>query len=65
MIRQQALSGEAPDDFAAVVDESVLRRVIGRPRSAGVLPLSPLTDHADGRFGGVNTPPEVFGRLVS
>ncbi|MGH3808053.1 MAG: helix-turn-helix domain-containing protein [Pseudonocardiaceae bacterium] len=31
MTRQQALSGEAPVDFAAVVDESVLRRVIGGP----------------------------------
>ncbi|MGH3778174.1 MAG: helix-turn-helix domain-containing protein [Pseudonocardiaceae bacterium] len=29
MTRQQVLGGEAPVDFAAVVDESVLRRVIG------------------------------------
>lgn len=31
MTRQQVLGGEAPVDFAAVVDESVLRRVIGGP----------------------------------
>lgn len=31
MTRQQILRGEAPVDFATVVDESVLRRVIGRP----------------------------------
>jgi transcriptional regulator with XRE-family HTH domain len=31
MTRQQMLGGEAPVDFAAVVDESVLRRVIGGP----------------------------------
>ncbi|MGH3771319.1 MAG: DUF5753 domain-containing protein, partial [Pseudonocardiaceae bacterium] len=31
MTRQQLLGGEAPVDFAAVVDESVLRRVIGGP----------------------------------
>ncbi|MGH3856622.1 MAG: helix-turn-helix domain-containing protein [Pseudonocardiaceae bacterium] len=32
MTRQQTLSGEAPVDVAAVVDESVLRRVIGGPQ---------------------------------
>lgn len=31
MTRQQVLGGEAPVDFAAVVDESVLRRMIGGP----------------------------------
>ncbi len=31
MTRQQMLGGDAPVDFAAVVDESVLRRVIGGP----------------------------------
>ncbi|MGH3697091.1 MAG: helix-turn-helix domain-containing protein [Pseudonocardiaceae bacterium] len=31
MTRQQVLGGETPVDFAAVVDESVLRRVIGSP----------------------------------
>lgn len=31
MTRQQLLGGQAPVDFAAVVDESVLRRVIGGP----------------------------------
>ncbi len=31
MTRQQVLGGEAPASFAAVVDESVLRRVIGGP----------------------------------
>ncbi len=31
MTRQQILGGDAPVDFAAVVDESVLRRVVGGP----------------------------------
>ena len=31
MTRQQALDGETPVDFAAVVDESVLHRIIGGP----------------------------------
>ncbi|MGH2601062.1 MAG: helix-turn-helix domain-containing protein [Pseudonocardiaceae bacterium] len=31
MTRQQVLSGDAPVDFGAVLDESVLRRVIGGP----------------------------------
>ncbi len=32
MTRQQVLDGETPVGFAAVVDESVLRRVIGGPK---------------------------------